>query len=66
MPVSVKLKDVNGDGFVDLQIKLRQQDTGIQCGHTEATLTGTANFPGFPNLEFDAIVGFYTDPLVCP
>ena len=65
IPVSVKSKDVNGDGSVDLQIKVAQQDTGIVCGDTSATLSGTANIPGVGAVDFDPIVGFFTDPLVC-
>jgi hypothetical protein len=61
-PKSVKSKDVNGDGSVDLQIKVRQQDTGIVCGDTSATLSGTATIPGGGTFDFDAIVGFFTGP----
>jgi hypothetical protein len=61
-PKSVKMKDVNGDGFADLEIKVRQPETGILCGHSEATVTGTTDFPGFPSFGFDAIAGFYTGP----
>jgi hypothetical protein len=62
VPKSVKVKDVNGDGFADLQIKVRQPETGITCGDTEATVTGSSSFQGFGLLDFDAIVGFYTGP----
>jgi len=65
-PKSVKSKDVNGDGSVDLQLKFAQQDTGITCSDTEATVSGAINFTNFPDFPFDAIVGFYTDPLLCP
>jgi hypothetical protein len=65
-PESVTLKDLNGDGSKDLRIKVRQQETGITCDDTSATLTGTAAFPGLPDPQsFDAIVGFYTGP-GCP
>jgi hypothetical protein len=65
VPVSVKFKDVNMDGSGDLLIKVAQQDTGIVCGDTSATLSGTANIPGVGAVDFDPIVGFFTDPLVC-
>jgi hypothetical protein len=61
-PKSVKLKDVDGDGFADLELKVRQPDTGITCNDTEASVTGTTDFPGFPSFGFDAIAGFYTGP----
>jgi hypothetical protein len=35
------LEDVNLDGFMDLMTHFRTQETGIQCGDTEATLTGS-------------------------
>ncbi len=34
------LRDVNRDGKLDLVLRFRIRDTGIQCGDTEATLTG--------------------------
>jgi 6-phosphogluconolactonase (cycloisomerase 2 family) len=36
-----ELEDVNGDGRLDMMVRFRTQDTGIICGDTEATLTGT-------------------------
>jgi hypothetical protein len=62
-----KLVDVDKDGDQDWQINFNQQDTGIVCGDSSATLSGIARFPNLPNQEFpfDAIVGFYTDPSVC-
>jgi hypothetical protein len=62
IPKCVKLKDVNGDGDADLRIKVAQQHTGIESGHTDATLSGTIVFPSFGPVDFDAIVGFYTAP----
>ena len=34
------VKDINGDGFVDIVFNFNTQDTGIVCGNTDATLTG--------------------------
>ena len=34
------IDDVNDDGFPDLVVHFRTQDTGIACGDTVATLTG--------------------------
>ena len=34
------IKDVDGDGLMDMLLHFNTQDTGIQCGDTEATLTG--------------------------
>ena len=65
IPVSVQLKDINKDGFNDLDIKVHQPDTGIECGDTTATLTGLVGFAGVGNVEFNATVGFYTGP-GCP
>ncbi len=33
-------EDVDEDGFLDLVLHFRTQETGIACGDTEATLTG--------------------------
>jgi len=35
------LEDVNGDGFLDLVLHFRQQDTGLAPGNTQACLTAT-------------------------
>ena len=34
-------EDVNRDGKVDVMFLFRMQETGIGCGHTSASLTGT-------------------------
>jgi hypothetical protein len=39
-PVSVTVRDVDGDGDLDMVLRFRIQDTGIQCGQTSALLTG--------------------------
>jgi hypothetical protein len=39
------VKDVDEDGDLDLLLHFKTQETGIQCGDTEATLTG-ATFEG--------------------
>ena len=64
-PKSVKLADLNNDGVVDLKATFANQDTGIACGDTMATLRGTNIFPGFGLLEWDTPVGFGTSP-GCP
>lgn len=61
-PKAVQLKDVNNDGVIDLKATFANQDTGITCSDTMATLSGTNTFPGFGLLEFDAPVGFGTSP----
>jgi hypothetical protein len=38
---SGQLEDVNYDGIMDLVVHFRTQETGIQCGDTEAILTGS-------------------------
>ena len=35
-----RVRDVNRDGFPDLILRFKVRKTGIQCGDTEATLTG--------------------------
>lgn len=35
-----KMKDVNRDGLLDILLYFKIRDTGIECGDTEATLTG--------------------------
>jgi len=62
---SVQLKDINNDGVVDLKATFDNQQTGIQCGDTMATLSGTNTFPGVGLLDFDAPIGFGTSP-GCP
>ena len=39
-PVSFVLRDVNGDGNVDMILRFLIQETDIQCGQTSALLTG--------------------------
>jgi hypothetical protein len=34
------VEDVDGDGVPDMMLHFKTQETGIQCGDTEATLTG--------------------------
>jgi hypothetical protein len=41
------VEDVNGDGRDDLVLHFRTQDTGIVCGETDVSLTGTS-FSGVP------------------
>jgi hypothetical protein len=36
------IEDANGDGRLDLVLHFKTQDTGIKCGDTSASLTGTA------------------------
>jgi hypothetical protein len=40
IPVQATLANVNGDGTLDLVLRFRTQDTGLQCGNTSALLTG--------------------------
>ena len=35
-----RIHDANGDGLPDLALHFRTQQTGIECGHTSASLTG--------------------------
>jgi hypothetical protein len=37
------IEDADGDGDLDMVLHFKTQQTGIQCGDTDATLTGTAN-----------------------
>ncbi len=48
------VKDINQDGDVDLVLHFNTQDTGIQCGDTEASLTGET-WAGDPITGTDAI-----------
>jgi hypothetical protein len=48
------VEDVNGDGFVDMVFHFNTQETGIQCGDIEATLTGET-FGGRPITGSDTI-----------
>jgi len=41
IPVSNALEDVDNDGDIDLILHFNTQDTGIKCGNTSATLTGS-------------------------
>ena len=67
LPVSVKLSDINNDGFKDLQIKVDNQQTGIDCSDSMAVVSGLVDFPelGFFGVEFDAPVGFSTTGPTC-
>ena len=49
------IEDVDGDGDVDLVLHFNTQDTGIQCGDTSASLTGTT-VSGFTISGSDSIV----------
>lgn len=40
-PVKHKSRDIDKDGDTDLVLFFKLRDTGIACGDTEATLTGT-------------------------
>jgi hypothetical protein len=53
-----KVKDVNSDGLDDLLLRFRIPDTGIVCGDTEASLSGTT-FDGQPitGTDFSRTVG---------
>jgi hypothetical protein len=41
MPVSTALKDIDKDGDIDMILHFKNQSTGIKCGNTSATLTGS-------------------------
>src|SRR5262244_1223738 len=40
VPVNFAVRDVNGDGAMDMVLRFEIQDTGIKCGDTSASLTG--------------------------
>ena len=46
-----QLKDVNGDGFVDLLTHYRTEETGIALGDTEACVTGETIHDSFEGCE---------------
>ena len=48
------VKDIDDDGDMDLVLHFNTQDTGIQCGDTEATLTGEI-WAGGPIMGTDEI-----------
>ena len=41
--VHVAIRDVDGDGDLDMVLRFRVQETGILCGDAAATLTGKTN-----------------------
>ena len=58
------IEDADGDGRLDLVLHFRTQETGIQCGDTKATLTGST-FDGTRIGGFDSIkAGGCTDPVI--
>jgi hypothetical protein len=48
------IEDVDGDGYPDLVLHFKTEDTGIQCGDTSASLTGET-FDGQPIEGSDSI-----------
>ena len=40
VPINVALRDVDGDGDLDMVLRCQILDTGIKCGDTFALLTG--------------------------
>jgi len=48
------VKDIDGDGEMDLLLQFNTPETGIQCGDTGATLTGET-FAGEPVTDADSI-----------
>jgi hypothetical protein len=61
-PIRYKGKDYNKDGFSDLILTFRRDETGIACGDTEATLTGQT-FPE-PVINIAGSDSFTVEP--CP
>jgi hypothetical protein len=61
-PKSVQLKDVDNNGVIDLKATFANQEIGVTCSDTMATLSGTNILPGFGPVDFDAPVGFGTSP----
>jgi hypothetical protein len=39
-PINIALRDVDGDGDLDIVLRFQIQDAGIKCGDTSAILTG--------------------------
>jgi len=61
-PIRYKGRDYNKDGFADLILTFRIEETGIACGDTEATLTGQT-FPD-PVINFAGSDTITVEP--CP
>ena len=51
------IEDVNNDGLLDMLFHFRTEDTGIECGDTEAFLSGTAGGQSFSNFDSITTVG---------
>jgi len=56
-PIRHRVRDVNHDGLGDLLFRFSIPETGIQCGDTEATLTGEAGGVGFSGTDALQTVG---------
>jgi len=50
-PLFLLRKDINRDGFTDLVVLFRSSSSGIQCGDTEATLSGIASNGSFSSTD---------------